>query len=294
MSTSRQSRSPTPSGRQVGISSGPYSCVTVEVGGGLRVLRHETRDLIEPYAADAIASAAHGQALLPWPNRIMSGRYTFAGEHQQLALTQPGEGNAIHGLTRWANWLLVDQQASSVRWEYRLHPQPGYPHTLDLMLGYLLDAQSGLTVTVAAHNVGATAAPFGVGFHPYLSLDGGDVDDARLQVPAQTSQPDAGISLMEGAALRGVILDHGFGSLISDGGRWRARLSIGDIATEVWADDAFRWAQVFTADPFGRKAVAIEPMTCPADAFNSGTDLLVLEPDATWSASWGIDSHLGH
>ena len=262
--------------------------MTVEVGGGLRELQYRTRDLIEPYAEDAIAPAGHGQALLPWPNRIIGGRYTFAGEHQQLALTQPSEGNAIHGLTRWANWRLVDQQATSVRWECRLHPQPGYPHTLDLALGYQLDAERGLTVAVVAHNIGATAAPFGVGFHPYLAVAGGNVDGARLLVPAQMSQPDAGIDLASGSVLRGVILDNAFGYLASDGGRWRARLSVGGNSTEVWADEAFRWAQVFTADPFGRKAVAIEPMTCPADAFNSGTDLLVLESDATWSASWGI------
>lgn len=155
-----------PSGQQVSISAGQYSCGTVEVGGGLRVLRHGKRDLIESYGEDAVAPAGHGQALLPWPNRIIGGRYTFAGIQQQLAMTQPGEGNAIHGLTRWANWLLVDQQTTSVRWEHRLHPQPGYPHTLDLALGYLLDAERGLTVTVSAHNIGATAAPFGVGFHP--------------------------------------------------------------------------------------------------------------------------------
>jgi aldose 1-epimerase len=36
------------------------------------------------------------------------------------------------------------------------------------------------------------------------------------------------------------------------------------------------------------RAVAIEPMTCPADALNTGTDLIELKPAASWSGSWGI------
>jgi aldose 1-epimerase len=60
----------------------------------------------------------------------------------------------------------------------------------------------------------------------------------------------------------------------------------------LWMDEAFRWVQVFTADalpePRRRRGVAVEPMTCPPDAFNSGEDLLVLAPGETWRGSWGI------
>jgi aldose 1-epimerase len=60
----------------------------------------------------------------------------------------------------------------------------------------------------------------------------------------------------------------------------------------VWADAAFGWWQVFTADtldpPRLRRSVAIEPMTCPPDAFRSGRDLILLEPGQTWQGTWGI------
>jgi aldose 1-epimerase len=58
----------------------------------------------------------------------------------------------------------------------------------------------------------------------------------------------------------------------------------------VWTGPDFRWAQVFTPDDLvGRgRAVAIEPMTCPADALNTRTDLVELEPATSWSGSWGI------
>ncbi|HTF10445.1 MAG TPA: aldose epimerase, partial [Asanoa sp.] len=41
-----------------------------------------------------------------------------------------------------------------------------------------------------------------------------------------------------------------------------------------------------------RRAVAIEPQTCPPDAFRSGHDVIVIEPGDTWSASWGVNVSL--
>ena len=61
-------------------------------------------------------------------------------------------------------------------------------------------------------------------------------------------------------------------------------------ATVLWADADVRWVQAFTPDDLdGRgRAVAVEPMTCPPDAFNSGTDLVVLRPEQSHTGSWGI------
>jgi len=38
------------------------------------------------------------------------------------------------------------------------------------------------------------------------------------------------------------------------------------------------WCQVYSGEEIGRAGVAVEPMTCPPDAFNSGEDVIVLEP----------------
>ena len=64
-------------------------------------------------------------------------------------------------------------------------------------------------------------------------------------------------------------------------------------AVELAAEPVFGWVQVFTTEVYdtdeGRiDAVAVEPMTCPADAFNSGTDLLHLGPGEHWSAGWSL------
>ncbi|MGD7786202.1 aldose-1-epimerase, partial [Escherichia coli] len=41
------------------------------------------------------------------------------------------------------------------------------------------------------------------------------------------------------------------------------------------------WVQVYSGEKLQRQGLAIEPMSCPPNAFNSGTDLLLLEPGKT-------------
>ncbi len=44
-----------------------------------------------------------------------------------------------------------------------------------------------------------------------------------------------------------------------------------------------------TLEPAQRRtALAVEPMSCPPDAFRSGTDLVALHPGGRWTGSWGI------
>ena len=70
-----------------------------------------------------------------------------------------------------------------------------------------------------------------------------------------------------------------------------AQLRAGDHVTTLWWDEAITAVQVFTVDKLvDGPAVAIEPMSCPPDAFNSGTGLIRLVPGATWTAEWGIQS----
>jgi aldose 1-epimerase len=90
-----------------------------------------------------------------------------------------------------------------------------------------------------------------------------------------------------------VQLDHAFTGLTRDDqGRAWARLRQADTEVALWAGPGYDWLQVFTGDALEpahrRRAVAIEPMTCPPNAFVSGTDLLTLEPGDSVTHTWGI------
>jgi aldose 1-epimerase len=81
-----------------------------------------------------------------------------------------------------------------------------------------------------------------------------------------------------------------------DGRAWAHLTADGGAGARVslWAGPGYRWLQVFTGDPLGpdrrRKALAVEPMTCPPNAFVTGDDLLVLEPGEAVTHSWGIQA----
>ncbi len=289
------------------ISHGPWEAVIVEVGGGLRNLSRGGAAVLEGYAEDEMASGGRGQPLLPWPNRLAGGAYEFDGRRIQAPLTEPSKGNAIHGLTRWSNWTVEGGPGgASATSRLRLNPQPAYPFTLDLEIGYAL-ADDGLTVTLRATNAGDGPAPFGAGFHPYLTAGSALVDEDTLTVPAATWLPagDTGIPtgehrdaegdlyLRDGRVLGDIVLDHCFTDLGRDGsGRAAVKLEGASGRVVLWMDEAFPFCMVFTGDTLSadrrRRSVAVEPMTCAADAFTSGDGLVTLAPGETFTGMWGV------
>jgi aldose 1-epimerase len=132
---------------------------------------------------------------------------------------------------------------------------------------YRLDP-SGLTVRTTAENLGTTACPFGAGHHPYFAAPTGRVDDV----------------LLDGEPIGSAKYDDTF----AKGGAWR--LTVDELT--IWADDAWPYIQLFTGDPLpdvARRSVAVEPMTCPPNAFNTGEALIRLEPGDVFDGTWGIE-----
>ncbi len=300
-----------PSGDQFEIAAGGYRAVVTECGATLRVLEHAGRPLVHGFGVDEMSAAARGQLLVPWPNRIRDGRYTFGGRDLQLGLTEPARQNASHGLARWAAWSLEEHGTSSVSLGYRLMAQSGYPWTVDLHVLYDLSAD-GLTVTQTATNLSGEAAPYASGAHPYLTAGDGPVDDWELTLPAGTRllsddrQLPVGEEDVTGTPydfrvtrpVRDTRIDHAFGDLARDD-EGVATTLVRDPSTgrgaALWVDRRHPWLMVFSADDGWdppRQALAVEPMTAPPDAFRSGRDLVTLAPAGQdgdeVSVSWGI------
>ncbi|MFC4946751.1 aldose 1-epimerase family protein [Pseudonocardia sp. GCM10023141] len=293
-----------PTGEQFEIVSGAVRAIVTEVGAGLRLLTAGERHFVETFDEDQRPPRGAGNVLVPWPNRTAGGRWSWQGHEQQLALSEPAAGNAIHGLLRHTFYRVGERAVDSVVLHAIVAPQSGWPVPLDTSVRYAVDG-AGLTVTHTVRNVGAETVPFGVGAHPYLRAGAAATDDCTLTLAAQTSlplsaglptgpaQPVAGeLDLRAGRPLRGMDLDHAFGGCVPAAGDTlvRHRLDGPDASVEMWADPDFGWVQVFTpGDHPGRgRAVAVEPMTCPPDALNSGDGLITLASGEQWSGSWGI------
>ncbi len=298
-----------PSGAQHEIFHGNHRAIVTEVGASLRAFTVDGRDVIDGYGIDQRCSGGRGQVLAPWPNRLGDGRYSFQDRDAQAALDEPELSNAIHGLVRWLPWQLRSSSDSAAALGCVLHPQPGYPWRLEVEVAYRL-GDDGLTVTVEATNLSAETAPFGIGFHPYLTAGTPTVDDADLHLAAhrrlltdQQALP-TGDTAVAGSefdftarrAIGSTKLDTCYTDLDRDSGsRASATLEQPDGSRRVtlWVDGSFRYLMAFTGDTVKpparrRKSIALEPMTCAPNAFRTGRDVIPLQPGAPWRASWGI------
>ena len=64
----------------------------------------------------------------------------------------------------------------------------------------------------------------------------------------------------------------------------------------LWVDESYPYLMLFTGDPLpdvDRRSLAVEPMTCPPNAFGSGQDLVRLEPGQSTKSAWGISAAPG-
>ena len=296
-----------PSGTQIELRQGDRSAVVTSVGATLRSFQTAGVDLVDGFPASSMASGGRGQVLCPWPNRVAGGRYAFADATLQLPLTEVARGNANHGLCRFSPFSVIDRRAEAVRLGLRLYPQPGYPFFVDVEVEYRLE-DGGLVVTLTARNPGARAAPVGLGHHPYFRPPGlAVVDDAVLRLPAATFLPTddhaipnartavAGspFDFRAGRPIGALAIDTGFTDLIRDDEGWaRIALTGADATVTVAVDAAFGHLQVYSGDTLPtterRSALAIEPMTCAANAFNSGDGLVVLAPGDALRATYRV------
>jgi aldose 1-epimerase len=303
----------TPSGRQLEIRAGRYAATVTEVGASLRRLEHDGRPLVRAYDVDEHAPHFSGAVLAPWPNRVADGRYSFDGQEHQLPINEVERMTALHGLVLWEPWEVLEHNSSSVTLEVRVFPRSGYPFRLDLVVTYSLD-DAGLSVLIGAVNVGVDAAPYGCSMHPYLVAGDGTVDDWTLELPATEvldADPDRllpiglrpaaelGYDFTTPRSLEGVAVDHAFTGI-----RWSepnpatglaeasAVVRAADGAgVELRWDSRCPWVQLHTADRpeprFDRTGLALEPMTCPPNAFATG-EVDVLPPGGHHRARWRI------
>ena len=300
----------TPTGEQFEISYGDQNAVVTGVGATLRTFSVAGLELLDTFAEDKMSDVCRGQVLLPFPNRIEGGLYTFEGGEQQLPVNELSTGSALHGLTRWLDWTPLRKTASSVTLRQHLHPQDGYPFMLDLQIEYAL-SDLGLTVATTATNVGEKALPFGAGYHPYLTVGTPTIDVATLKLPASTylvtddrlipigraSVEGTDFDFREGRPIGDVRLDTCFTDVIPDrDGIARAVLAHPDGGPEITIsmDASHGFIQVFTGDTLAeedrRRSIAIEPMTCAPNAFNTGAGLRVITPGESFTSVWGISA----
>lgn len=298
------------------ITAGDY---TAQVAlRGAQLLRLTNSDPASGQAQNLVVPAVQadgafpGAVLAPWPNRIAKSSYVHEGVEFQLPVSEKETGAALHGLIQDMEFAVQFQRTAEVHLSGVLEPTDGYPFRLEIVVVYRVASHLGLTTSVMVRWAPAddeeasraAAAPFGVGFHPYLTAGDAPLKTCRLKLPARTvakTKPDGRVvdrkpvegdlDLTDGPLLAGLRIDHAYTDLVDDG--WMAELVHGPSGLRVRLIADTRWAQVYTGDRIDRAGVAVEPMTCPPNAFNTDEDVVHLEPNRWFRTGYSVEALRG-
>jgi aldose 1-epimerase len=296
---------PARAGTQYALASGDYTADIASIGASVRTLRYRGRDLILAYDADEIRPGFRGCVLAPWPNRIAHGRWSWDGESLQLPITEPERGHALHGLVVWSDWQEVARTGDAVTLATRIVAQPGYPYRLLLTVRWWLD-RDGLHCELTATNEDRRPAPFGCSIHPYLVAPTGVLDEWTLHVAAdtelmvdETSIPTELVTVRPDHDFRqprpigDAKVDHAFTGFPFDDGTQSVTITDADgDGARIMFGFGTPWVQVCTSDwpdqPAHRAGVAVEPMTCPPNAFATHQDVIAIPPGAAHRSWWQL------
>ena len=283
---------------KIQIGQGELTATVNSLGSSLTSLAENNFNLIEP---ETPAQLYPGSVLAPWPNRIRDGRYEYNDLTYQLPLNEPQKGNALHGLVAYEQWEVIYNSETEVQLQYLLDKPDIYPGKLSLNSFFKIE-NNQLQVKITARNIGRKSAPYGISIHTYL-VAGGIVKNNRLnlKIPADKYLAVDEIRLLpmglrdvvstrfdfqNGKEISDLFIDHAFKFSKNQPRQVELLNPQGDGAV-IEFDDQSNWIQVHTADRDGgeksRVAVAVEPMSCPPDAFNSQVDLIELAPQAEHS-----------
>ena len=250
-------------------------------------------------------SYSRGIKMSPFPNRIRDGAFRFRGQAYQLPINKPNEHNAIHGFLQKAPFQLesvsLEEEAATLVLSHQyLGNYTGFPFPYSYRLEYRMEATGSLSCTTKVVNEGSETMPLGDGWHPYFRFDG-KADDWWLQLPStdylgtdERLLPTGEIHRLEHFSARECIgeqlFDTGFRLSQTPGTAKTLLLEPkSGAALELWQETGpgkYNFLQVYI--PPSRDSIALEPMTCAADAFNSGQGLIELAPGEGFEASYGV------
>lgn len=296
---------PPRTGQQYTIQHGDWKAVITQLGATMREVTYKGKNVIVPLGPDDLITCCQGQLLVPFPNRIEAGTYTFQGKTYELPIDEHDRNTAIHGYGYRAYWQLDSLTEDSVTQSWRVPNMNGYPFDLIVTTTHTL-ADDGLHITVEAFNNGDADAPWALAIHPWLDNGfngyGDEIDghnaQCHLTVPSDThvtvdenliptgTEPVDGTKydLRDNPLLIGQPFDDAWTDVHHDAdGNVTATFTRPDgLRVEVGGDETITSFQVCTGTGFPAfmhpAGTAVEPQTAYANAFNTGRDLIVVKP----------------
>ena len=270
-----------------------YAKIDLNFGGSLQQLKLGNKTIISSENVTRSHHAFNSSILFPFVNRIENGSYSFNGKNFNFPINEKDRNNSLHGLVFDKFFNITSQDIQDNKAKVSLvynetHPTIGFPYKYNLVLEYIL-TETTLELNVEVSNIDQNEFPFNLGWHPYFKVE--DLFNSELKINSRK---------------RILVND----KMIPNGEKqidWNRFIKIKDESF----DDCFvlnsnqiefktpeyhleldfshneNFLQIYT--PYGRKSIAIEPQTAPANSFNSKTGLKILKPNETYGLKWKIN-----
>ena len=294
--------------QEIILRHGAWEAAVAAYGASLRGVTNGGQTVAMGYRGKANKQGGQGDVLIPFPGRVGGAAYRWNGARHELPRTDKDGPNAIHGFVRTETWQVAARSESHVRFTLGFPGAQGYPFALDLEITYTLTGE-GLRCDFAVTNAGAQAAPVAAGFHPYFTVGSETVDRDELTLPFDSvlemvqfiptgkivPVAEAKLDFRRPAPIGATVFNHCLLAPLRDpDGRVRVTLAGNGTSVTVWMDEAFDFVVLYTGEnmpePYRRRSLAIEPMTCGSDAFNHPEwGLRRLEPGTTFTGAWGVE-----
>jgi len=289
-----------------------------QLGGGVAEYYIENKkireDIIYGYRDHQEKGASMmGDVLFPFPGRVKDGKYEFAGKNYRLSGVDTKDGQAIHGFAKNSVWEIIKKDQDRVTVEFYIrkdkYQKQGFPFSLKIQLDYQL-ISDGFSCQTLVENIGDSPAPFGLGFHPYFTLGGGNINSIKLKIKAKkliefdrnliptgklidlNKKNDLDFSYPKTIGEREI--DNCYFDLYFNQGIATTEIS-NDRGRKIaiWQNRSFPYLQIYSADTIGerhaRRGLAIEPQTCTGFAFNKPDfGLKILDPGKKFFGEWGV------
>lgn len=244
--------------------------------------------------------------LAPWPNRIRDGKYSVDNKTFVASINEVSRQTSLHGVVNNLIWNVKDKSDKHVELEVELPESVAYPFSLLFRVRYEL-SDTGLGIEIQATNPGISKAPYGVSIHPYLIADPTEkvdewtldmnsnevfaVDEKRLLPTRLCEVSELNFDFQQGSIIGDRFIDHAF-KVDKAKPRTITLVSQSGFGVKMAFDESSHWIQIHTADREGgsdaRRCLAVEPMSCPPDAFNSNIDLIRLNRGESTKSNWWI------
>jgi aldose 1-epimerase len=227
-----------------------------------------------------------GSVLAPWPNRLRDGEFELEGNSYRIQKLD-AQQNANHGLIGSEPLEVRFHEADRIVFGKRFGSAE-FPFELDLEIAYSIDEH--FKVEASVKNLGKTTAPFAIGFHPYYRVPG----SGRVQASVQShTLADSRMIPFGEEPISGLDLNLPRTETLDDcyRGDWSVILDTEEFSFSVTQKNLPYLMLYQPLDsPFldGGGGIAIEPMSAPANAFQSEIDNHLLQPGAEKNFSYEI------